>query len=144
VSACKNAEYSAEALFDNGLVLSYPFNWSVNPASDLARFPDPATALLATYRSGTVNVVASGENNAGITIQSAPVTVNIIDDLSSLAIAIDEDNFNDDDEIQLREGDEIDIAVTATYLDGSTADITSNAQLTVSPATAGTIDGNGR
>src|SRR5690606_12178088 len=48
------------------------------------------------------------------------------------------------DEIQLREGEEIDIAVTATYLDGSTADITSNAQLTVSPATAGTIDGNGR
>ena len=34
--------------------------------------------------------------------------------------------------------------MTATYLDGSQANITSNAHLTVTPANAGTIDTNGR
>src|SRR5690606_24714004 len=134
----------AEALFDNGLVLNYPFSWSVSPASALADFPDPALPQLATYRSGSVNAVASGTTNAGMPVQSPPVTIDISNNLSVLSLGATDGNTDNDKELRIREGDELSVAVTATYLDGSQANITSNAHLTVTPANAGTIDTNGR
>lgn len=144
VSVCQNASFAAEALFDNGLVLNYPFSWSVSPASELADFPDPALPQLATYRSGSVNVVASGTTNAGMPVQSPPVTIDISNNLSALNLGATDGNTDSDKELRIREGDELSVAVTATYLDGSQANITSNAHLTVTPANAGSIDNEGR
>jgi hypothetical protein len=144
VSVCQTATVAAEALFDNGLALSYPFHWSVNPASELASFPDPSVPRLATYKSGPVNVVASGTSNAGADIQSPPVTIDIIDNLSSLALTATDPAPDSNSELRIRQGEQITLAVTATYLDGSSANITPNAQLSVHPATGGSIDDAGR
>jgi hypothetical protein len=144
VSVCQNATLAAEALFDNGLVLSYPFNWSVSPASELARFPDAGVPRLATYKSGPVNVVASGTTNAGASIQSPPVTIDIIDNLSNLALTAVDQTLDSNRELSIRQGEQITVAVTANYLDGSSANITPNAQLSVLPANGGSIDEAGR
>lgn len=138
VDVCKNTTFTAEALFDNGLTLSYPLVWSLATASDLASFTNPASAVLSTYGSGSVSVKATGKNNANQNVESPPFEFLIADTLTALAISTEDDD--DEEELRLREGQETTLIVTATYDDSSTATVTENALLSVSSTNAASID----
>lgn len=138
VDVCKNTTFTAEALFNNGLTLSYPLIWSLATASDLASFTNPARAVLSTYGSGSVSVKATGKNNTNQNIESPPFEFLIVDTLTGLAISTKAND--DEEELRLREGQETTLIVTATYEDSSTATITENALLSVSSTNAASID----
>lgn len=136
VEVCRTAGFSAEALFDNGLVLAYPLTWRVLANIELANFPDASRPLLQTYKNGVVDVVAEGKDNDNLTVQSPPFPFTVADSLVSLALTTNRNV----DSVTLREGQGIDIIATATYAGGDTAVITSTAFLSVSSTTAATID----
>lgn len=136
VDVCRNAEFSAAALFDNGLVLTYPLTWKVVENTGLARFPDPEVPQLATYQSGVVTLVAEGKNNADSVVQSSPLTFPIADTLVDITL----EAVNASDNLTLREGQNLTFVATATYAGGASADITKNASLSISPSSAGTLD----
>lgn len=137
VDVCKNLDLTAEATFNNGLVLEYPLTWRLTESSDRASFSDANSPQLATYKSGAVNVVAEGKNNAGTNITSAPFEVVIVNNLSALVLT--SSTANSTSAFTLREGQTADITATASYTDNSTANITGNADLSVS-SSAATID----
>lgn len=134
VDVCKNLELTADALFNNGLVLDYPLTWRLNETSENASFPNVNEPLLATHKSGAVTVVAEGKNNAGDAVQSAPFGVVVTDSLSSMTLT--SSTAATGSSILLREGATTDIRVDATYIDNSTANITANAKLSVSGSAA--------
>lgn len=129
VDVCQNLELTADALFNNGLVLEYPLTWRLTEASDNASFPNVNEPLLATHKSGAVTVIAEGKNNAGNVIESAPFGVVVADNLSDITLT--SSTVATGSSIVLREGATTDISVNATYADNSTANITANAKLGV-------------
>ncbi len=137
VSVCQNAEFTGEALFDNGLVLDYPLTWRLASGTDqsLATFNDANEGVLSTFKSGAVSLVAEGRNNAGDTITSPTISYPIDDNLVSLALTAP-----GVENLSLREGQTADIRATATYTDDSTAVVTANASLTIDNTTAATLD----
>src|SRR5690606_29888597 len=134
VDVCQNLELSADALFNNGLVLDYPLTWRLAETSEIASFPDMNEPLLATHQSGAVTVVAEGKNNAGSVVPSAPFGVVVADNLSNMTLT--SSTAATGSRILLREGATTDIRVDATYADSSTANITANAKLSVSGSAA--------
>lgn len=134
VDECKNASFTASALFDNGLTLEYPLTWAVTEGGTLAQFSDAAKGELSTKNSGAVSVVARGENNSGEVISSTPLSFPINDTLVSLALVSDK-------ELEMREGESATVTITGTYSNNSTAIITSNSTLAANPSASLTIEG---
>lgn len=134
VDECKNASFTASALFDNGLTLEYPLTWTVTEGATLASFNDATKGELSTKNSGTVSIIASGKNNSGETISSQPLNFPINDSLVSVALRSDKT-------LNMREGESATVTLTGTYSDNSTALITSNSNLTAAPSASLTIEG---
>lgn len=134
VDECKNASFTASALFDNGLTLEYPLTWAITEGSTLASFKDATTGELSTTNSGTVSVVARGENNSGIAISSPPFDYVINDTLTSVTMVSDK-------ALEMRENQTAIITLTGTYSDNTTAVITDNSSLSAVPSNSLTIEG---
>lgn len=134
VDECKNATFTASALFDNGLTLEYPLTWAITEGSALARFKDATKGDLSTKNSGTVSVVARGDNNSGETISSPPLVYSINDTLTGLTLVSDK-------ALEMRESQSAVITLTGTYSDNSTAVITDNSDLSAAPDNSLTIEG---
>lgn len=138
VDVCRNTEFTATALFENGLILDYPLTWRVSSGNELAKFVSNTNPVLQTYRSGQIQVVAEGKNNAGEVIQSPPLNFQVANTLSSLALTAKDKR--DNTSTRLREGQETTITATATYQDDTTAVITPNASLSLSNTEAATLN----
>jgi hypothetical protein len=133
VDECKNANFTASALFDNGLTLDYPLTWAVTEGTELARFKDANQGVLSTNNSGQVHVVARGENNSGEVVSSDALVFSINDTLTGLTLSSDK-------ALNMREGDIANLSITGTYSDNSTAVITSNSTITANPSSAVTLE----
>lgn len=134
VDECKNASFTANALFDNGLTLEYPLTWAITEGATLASFNDDTKGELSTKNSGTVSIVARGKNNSDETISSPVLNFPINDSLVSVALRSDKT-------LNMREGESATVTLTGTYSDNSTAVITSNSNLTAAPSASLTIEG---
>lgn len=134
VDECKNASFTANALFDNGLTLEYPLTWAITEGATLASFNDDTKGELSTKNSGTVSIVARGKNNSDETISSPVLNFPINDSLVSVALRSDKT-------LNMREGESATVTLTGTYNDNSTAVITSNSNLTAAPSASLTIEG---
>lgn len=140
VDVCKNASFTAEALFNNGLVLDYPLEWRLadSQSESLASFPDKQRGLLATRKSGVVSLLAEGKNNAGDTISATPLSFTIDDSLTNLSLSAP-----DAEDLSLREGQETALVATAQWSNGTSGEITANAALSVDNQDAASLDAEG-
>jgi hypothetical protein len=134
VDECKNANFTASALFDNGLTLEYPLTWAITEGSTLASFKDANQGVLSTNNSGQVRIVARGINNSGEIVNSDALEFSINDTLTGLTLTANR-------ALEMREGDTATLSITGTYSDSSTAVITDNSTITANPSSAVTLNG---
>lgn len=140
VDVCKNASFSAEALFDNGLVLDYPLEWRLanSQSEELASFPNKNQGLLKTHKSGVVSILAEGKNNAGETVSSSPLEFSIAPTLTQISLSAPEA-----ENLSLREGQTTQLQATAKWVNGTSGDIITNASLSLSDNKIARIDSEG-
>lgn len=134
VDECRNTTLTAKARFEGDLTLSYPLTWAITEGGTRASFKDPAKGELSTRNSGAVTLIAQGEDNNGVVISSAPLTLEIVDSLNSIKLASDKS-------LTMREGVSAAITATATYKDNSTTTITANTTFSATPSNSLSIDG---
>jgi hypothetical protein len=124
IDVCKNTQFNAEALFNDGKVYDYPLTWKVagSEPADIARFADANSPMLTTTKSGTVKVVASGVDNDEKVISSPEYNFTVLSTLTGLTLTSTRS-------LEMRQGQSATVTVTGAYQNGSTENITANASL---------------
>lgn len=140
VNVCDDTRFTGRALLANGLEVDYPLQWRFanSESNNLAAFADSNQPLLHTYKSGVIRVVAEAKNNAGETIASAPLELVIVDTLVSLDITSSRGNTANG--VVLNEGQVTTLKVNATWEDNSSAEVTTNARLSLDNAEAASLN----
>jgi hypothetical protein len=135
IDACKNTQFSAEALFNDGKVYDYPLTWKVasSEPADIARFADVNSSVLTTTKSGVVKVVASGVDNDEKVISSPEYNFTVLSTLTGLTLTSTRS-------LEMRQGQTATVTVTGNYQNGSTENITPNASLSSSNTSVLTVN----
>lgn len=135
LSVCQNQNFDAEVLLASGVSVTYPVTYRLATDSPIASI-NRDSGLLRSFTSGEINVIAEAVNNNDQVISSSPFSLSILDNLSTLSIADQAGNQS----LNVREGQSLELKVTAHYTDQSQAVITSNARLTSADANIATVN----
>lgn len=134
VDVCKNTQFVAKAVFNDGKDYDYPLTWTIDAASlAVASFADATKPELSTKKSGEIKVTATGKDNTDKSIQSNELPFSISKTLTNLSLTSDKN-------LSMRQGQTATVAVTAEYQNGTTASITPNASLVSSNTSALTVN----
>lgn len=135
VDVCKNTQFIAKALFEDGNIYDYPITWTLVDAESRTRanFADASKPELSTRKNGLVKIVATGTDSFDKTISSPELQFTIDKTVTNLTITSNKDT-------EMRQGQTATVTVMADYTNDSSANITPNASLKSGATSALTVD----
>ncbi|MEN0038759.1 MAG: hypothetical protein AAGC78_16905 [Cellvibrio sp.] len=134
VDVCKNTQFIAKAIFNDGKDYDYPLTWAVDAASaSLASFADTSKPELSTKKAGEIKITASGKDNTDKVVPSNELPFSISKSLTKLTLASSRD-------LSMRQGQTATITATGEYQNGTTATITPNVSLSSDNTSALTVN----